>query len=33
MPDLKVNVKDARKCYTMSKMTCDDEQKKIEKYN
>lgn len=33
MPELRVNVKIARKCYFLSKMTCSDEQGKIEQYN
>lgn len=33
MPDLRVNVKIARKCYVMAKMTTDDEPRKIDKYN
>lgn len=32
MPDLRVNVKVARKCYFMCKMTCDDEIKKLDQY-
>lgn len=33
MPDLKVNVKVARRCFVLSKMTIEDELKKIEGYN
>ena len=33
MPELKVNTKISRKCYFLSKMTCSDEQSKIEQYN
>ncbi len=33
MPELRVNVKTARKCYFFAKMTCIDEMNNVEQYN